>query len=81
MENKDQCAFPINQIISDSDGNRMGEVSHAGLSKRELIAAMCLQGWVSSHTGGTLHPESEARQAVLLADALLAELAKEGMKE
>lgn len=46
-----------------------------GLTKRELIAAMAMQGLLSSETQATY--EEFAASSVEVADALLAELAKE----
>jgi len=53
-----------------------------GLTKRELIAAMAMQGLASiAYTGVSLSPIDLVRldvsRAVMYADALLAELAKE----
>lgn len=50
-----------------------------GLTKRELIAAMAMQGLIGKiqgHVDGVGDPENHARHAVVYADALLAELAK-----
>lgn len=46
--------------------------SHRGLTKRELFAAMAMQGLATDE-----FPEGCATSAVKYADALLAELAKE----
>lgn len=46
-----------------------------GLTKRELIAAMCLQGLLAY--GGEMNMPSGAIAAISHADALLTELAKE----
>ena len=45
-----------------------------GLTKRELLAAMAMQGQI----GEPKFAEAIARRAVIYADALLAELAKDG---
>lgn len=52
----------------------MGEVVHHGLTKRELFAAMMMQGMLADPE---CNPKREvlARDAVSLADALLAQLA------
>jgi hypothetical protein len=47
-----------------------------GLTKRELFAAMAMQGLLSAPIYDST-PEGYAHDAVLYADALLAELAKE----
>lgn len=48
---------------------------YGGLSKRELFAAMAMQGMRADHSA-TGVPEEIARESVRLADALLKELAK-----
>jgi hypothetical protein len=53
----------------DADGFPQG-----GLTKRELLAAMAMQGAVAHHE---YSPLVAARHAIAYADALLAELAKE----
>lgn len=50
---------------------------HAGLTKRELIAAMAMQGFASD-PNCTGNVQSVAECAVKWADCLLAELAKDG---
>lgn len=67
-----------------SDFRQVGEVSKAiariegGLSKRELFAAMALQGMVASDIGqqSRANYAAFAGDAVAFADALLEELAK-----
>jgi hypothetical protein len=51
----------------------MLDAQHLGLTKRELFAAMALNGVASDHDTSI---ESAAVAAVRYADALLAELAK-----
>lgn len=81
---KDEPAYPIIERASD-----YGESINFGLTKRELIAAMAMQGLLSnpSLTQGTNDLASElgmhrtelrAKISLEHADALLAELAKEG---
>jgi hypothetical protein len=48
-----------------------------GLTKRELFAAMAMQGSLGGVPGNHLVPPNLARQSVDYADALLAALAKE----
>ncbi len=50
---------------------------HEGLSKRELFAAMAMQGILSGDSDDTYTVEKAAVVAVELADALIAELSKE----
>jgi hypothetical protein len=66
---KDGPAFPN----MNYEGHQMG-----GLTKRELFAAMAMQGLVTTYTiyRDNLFPTSAAA-AVAYADALLAELQKE----
>lgn len=49
-----------------------------GLTKRELFAAMAMQGMCAHHATWHEGPEGIAVQAARVADALLAELAKDG---
>lgn len=72
-------AFPCSMPTGIKDGHPLG------LTKRELIAAMTLQGLVSNphlmaagktHDGTPLNETRFAEQAVYMADALLKELAK-----
>jgi hypothetical protein len=71
MENKDKPAFPA-------------EAKLQGLTKREKIAAMAMQGilanhWCQNEYGNNIHAlghEHAAKQAVGYADALLKELEK-----
>lgn len=48
-----------------------------GLTKREVFAAMAMQGALGGAPGSHLHPYNLANESVMYADALLAELAKE----
>lgn len=79
MENKDQPAFPVTvkydesgKAIGYQNGSETGQ--EIGLSKREMIAAMCLQGLCASDFRGSM--EAFARKSVEAADALLVELSK-----
>lgn len=73
-------AFPIPRLIQDRDGCYSLD-SDGGLTKRELFAAMAMQGLCSSigdaprDAGGWI--SRAAMRSTWLADALLAELAKE----
>lgn len=49
---------------------------HHGLSKRELFAAMAMQGLLGGIPGPHLHFKELATESVRHADALLTELAK-----
>ncbi len=54
-------------------------LQHSGLTKRELFAAMAMQGLCADPTAADLYSDMQnmAANAVEIADAFLAELAKE----
>jgi len=60
------------------DGSYMPRDVYGGLTKRELFAAMLMQGMIASESEseGLYRPETAATRAVKFADALLKELAK-----
>lgn len=63
------------------DGGYMKTIAEPGITKRELFAAMAMQGLASVPAEGGLKPSyiaADAANAVAYADALLAELAKDG---
>lgn len=60
------------------DGGYMKTITEPGLTKRELFAAMAMQGALGGAPGSHLVPNNLARESVMYADALLAELAKDG---
>lgn len=66
-------AFPV---VIDAE---RGDYS-PGLTKREMLAAMAMQGVMFHADFANCGPEPVAAAAVELADALLAELAKEPPK-
>ncbi|MGZ3686652.1 MAG: hypothetical protein ACXWPM_00715 [Bdellovibrionota bacterium] len=75
-------AFPVIEKIEQYDSKKDDYVAAwvpmGGLTKRELFAAMAMQGIVTNdHVDGVGDPERHAKLAVHHADALLAELAKE----
>lgn len=86
MKTKYDPAFPITKKIEppryfvDADGQHIEKVSiKEGLTKRELIAAMAMQGHLASMNPGGLEAgfvDCVAKDCVRMADALLAELAK-----
>lgn len=77
MKNADKPAMPCEDIVErDEKGNLYGPLkSGLGLTKREYFAAMAMQGLSSSEYSGC-SPEQLAANAVINADALLAELEK-----
>lgn len=68
-----QPAFPV-VILSEQTGNPVAQ--ELGLTKRELFAAMAMQGLLANqHSFGSKRSEV-ANNAVTAADALIAELYK-----
>jgi hypothetical protein len=87
--NKDQPAFPAEVSHSggemlDKNQTGMNTAIYKGLSKREYMATMAMQGLASTHSKmeqysvnvGCVDVEEIAKESVALADALLAELEK-----
>jgi len=69
-----ESAFARNGVVLPNDQVDYGDV---GLTKRELFAAMAMQGICGDGIPGSHHrPDETARDAVAYADALLKELAK-----
>lgn len=63
--------FPLERELDD------GRVQSGGLTKRELFAAMAMQGLLHGVNHDDWSGTFIAEQAVFQADALIAELAKE----
>lgn len=73
-----QPAHAVNGYTVDASGAFCGEIVRApGLTKREMLAAMAMQGVMYHADFANCGPEPVAAAAVELADALLAELAKD----
>ena len=77
-------AFPLNAEYDASASGIMRQVApgEQGLSKRELFAAMAMQGMITNPVAMIANPdetyfEVRAKHSVFYADALIAELAKE----
>lgn len=70
MDNGNEPAYPLTE-----DSPRTGPRTWFGLTKREYFAAMAMQGMTSNNS---ITVETVAAWAVQYADALLAELGKEG---
>jgi hypothetical protein len=69
-----QQAYPHTLVKRDPWGN-LDSVAASGLTKRELFAAMAMQGLAGPYSdGGNFHEQHVANGAVKLADALLAAL-------
>ena len=81
----DESAFPV-ELEVQMNGVTHHRISSPGLSKRELLAGMALQGILASRVdvpSSTIYKmdkEWTASEAVQYADALLRELAGEGVK-
>lgn len=84
MSNGGTSAFPINSMISAAAEKKDYETAAAlaGLTKRELFAAMAMQGLVTATFNykrewtGQMTPAWIAEEAVNVADALIQELDK-----
>jgi len=75
MSNGSEPAFPTKNETTKLGDAYVTLLGASGLSKRELIAAMCLQGLLSTLTiERDAHSKFLAETAVMHADALLAEL-------
>lgn len=74
MKNSEQPAYPTVDTINPETGDRC-EPMNVGLTKRELIAAMALQGMLANHLIiDTYAHNIMANEAVNFADALLTSL-------
>lgn len=75
-------AFPALSLLQDRDGC-YSLSQEGGITKRELFAAMAMQGFVSANDyphvmlGGGHHLVDFAAASVRIADALLAQLEKD----
>lgn len=81
MTNHDDPAFPVALAVEPSgDIYRSDEMQGgAGLTKRELFAAMAMQGLLSGAEDikvNEWHPEVLAQSSIRAADALIMELQK-----
>lgn len=75
-EAADNGAWPAHPTQA-LDGSGMPRSEHCpGLTKRELFAAMAMQGVCGSEVYMDMTPAALAKEAVLIADTLLKELAK-----
>ncbi|MNG70297.1 hypothetical protein D3C79_286780 [compost metagenome] len=68
MKNSDMPAMPF-EIVDEVQSSRWW----SGMTKREMMAMNAMQG-LCSHSGDYHQPEHLAMDAVMFADALLAEL-------
>lgn len=80
MKNSDQPAFPVTDEMISRGYEYSGESVFTGLTKREKIAAMAMQGILANTntiSNVAYTPGGEvAKVSVAYADALLAELEK-----
>lgn len=81
MDNKNLPAYPqpvANNMSSEIYATSMLDASLGGMTKREMIAAMCLQGLLSGKVVGSSNPNSVfdlyPEWAVQYADKLLSHL-------
>lgn len=76
MKNGDLPAMPVpEQLLQDESGRYT--IHQTGITKREMFAMAAMQGLVSSGMDWTLYDHRDvSEQAVIMADALLAELKK-----
>ena len=72
MDNTDAFAFPCEQGTDPNGG--WNQTFEPGMTKREYIAALALQGVLARMTEDTYHPITAARNAVEAADELLKRL-------
>jgi len=83
MKNADMPAMPIHEVFQDCgiDGNsgpHYMQTTYPGMTKREIIAMHCAAAAFGSPAWIDATNEVIARQAVEQADAMLAELEKQG---
>lgn len=75
MKNAELPAMPCEWKDFDSQRIQVVRESYSGLTKREMFAIHAMQG-LCTHSGDYHLPEHLARDAVMYADAVLAELEK-----
>ncbi len=73
MYNQDKPAFPYVKTV---EKDTLSQETAQGLTKREYLAALAMQGILSSHFDNTLTPETVADYATHCADGLLDALNK-----
>lgn len=77
MENKDQPAFGLSKVRFISlEGTVYYDDTKLGLTKRELVAAMAMQGILASEPDFNCQPSELAKRSIQCADALLANLSE-----
>lgn len=81
MSNANTSAFPLvetdhNKGDHAPDWFSVHSVPGSGLTKRELFAAMAMQGMLANPEGGDRHQDLIADYAASFADSLLARLSK-----
>ncbi len=84
IDQKLAAAYPMSVAINiDGAVLTSKDVNGGGLTKRELFAAMAMQGWMSAAATAkdpaTLMPSVTAKMAVNYADALIEELNSKGV--
>jgi hypothetical protein len=79
VSNGNESAFPckLGGEHTTNEGYTFSQYESAGLTKRELFAAMAMQGMISFGTEKEVYDETKIpKLAVKIADALIAELEK-----
>jgi hypothetical protein len=77
MDEKDKPAFPqMHTILAADEDSPSVHRRFNGLTKRELFAAMAMQGILSAEDGVSFPSAELASLSIDCADALLAELSK-----
>ena len=76
-DNAGQSSFPVIRLYGDGTGKYFPTMVAPGLTKRELFAAMAMQG-IMAYPDGCGGKAGIAKYSVEIADSLLEELAKEG---
>ena len=78
MKPENQEAFPIPDNVTakyNSDGQQIGV--HAGISLRDYFAAKAMQGIMVGDLPASHYPETVAKWAFSIADAMLIERSKD----
>jgi len=79
MKNADMPAMPFEEVRNRIEGHPHNWTNHKGMTKREMIA-MHMMAHLMPDQSFSMYDE-QAKYAVMAADALLAELEKQGAKQ
>lgn len=77
-DNKNRSAYPVVEQVYRGNDTLILECTEPGLTAREKIAAMAMQGILASYHDTSSHLDAEkiAKMSVEFADALINELSK-----